>query len=636
MRKVLWFLLVGCPGKDAETTTETSEVEVALPPQICNEAAAFGETAVYEDATERWGLSGITGARMSAADLDGDGWPDLVVSDVTVHTRDDFEAGTRYHYVFMNRPAEGGGRTFVDETQESGLFDTRDGAGGRAAQIHIFGDVDNDGDIDVFSGSYYDANNADTDPGDRSEIDLNDGSGRFTLAEQSDLHIEEGYATAGASFADVDADGLLDLWVTGFYERYGYQRAEQDRLYLGQGDGTFAEVTDAFGLTMEQGTTRDGYDEWLSGEATRSAYGATACDLDGDAWTDLLASNYGRAWNQQWMNQAGALFLDTSQESGFASDDNEDYSDNQFYRCYCDVYGCDPDPGRASLGDCESYAAYWSPGWDDQPARLAGNSFSTACGDVDNDGDNDLMTAEIVHWHIGQSSDPSELLLGDGAGGFTRPGNDSNGLERTWPSASWNAGDLFVAFMDFDLDGWKDILLASSDYPDTRMFLWRQTSEGQFEEVAETAGVAHPWPAGMAIADFDRDGDLDVVTGSSIARSGTPWTTRELHLYENGIGPGNTLRVSLRGEAANRLGVGARVELSAGGLTQTQELSGGYGTFGLHHDTALVFGLGAACDVDEITVTWPGGETDTFGAVRANYAVTLVQGGEVIYEEPPI
>jgi len=625
----------GWNPKDRVGSDDSTEPDTR-PPEICNAAAVYDEsTPAFVDDTEAWGLGDIDGARMSAADLDGDGWPDLVISDVTAQTRDDFEAGVRYHYVLMNRAVDGGGRTFVDTTQESGLFDTRDGVGGRAAQIHVFGDVDNDGDIDVFSGSFYDRNATESDPGDRSEIDLNDGTGHFTMATQSDVHIDDGYSTSGASFADVDGDGVLDLWVTGWYLQYGYQRSEQDRLYHGNGDGTFTEITDDAGLTLDIGSTRDGYDEWLEGTATLPAYGATSCDLNGDSYPDLLASNYGRSWNQQWMNDGAARFESTGMESGFAADDNLDYSDNQFYRCYCEVYGCDPDPGPASLSPCDTYAAYWAPGWDDQPARLAGNSFSTACGDIDNDGDLDLMTAEISHWHIGQSSDPSELLLNDGDGAFTRPGNDTNGLERDWDSRDWNAGDLFVTFTDFDIDGWKDILLASSDYPGTRMFLWRQIAPGQFQEVAEAAGVDHPWPAGLAVADFDRDGDLDVVTGSSIARSGTPWTEREVHLYDNQLGPGNTLRVQLQGDSANRLGVGARVEVTTGDLTQTQELGGGYGHFGMDHDTALVFGLGDACEVDQITVTWPGGATDTWTGVRANYAITLAQGGEIVYQDPP-
>ena len=633
---LLLLSLLACKHKNPGEGEGEGEGEPdTRPERVCNPATAWSDDApAYEDRTEAWGLSGINGSRLSAADLDGDGYPDLVISDVSAHTRDDFDTPTRYHYLLMNRAGPDGGRVFEDATQSSGLFSTRDGGNGRAAQIHIFGDVDNDGDLDVFSGSFYDANNADTDPGDRSELDLNNGDGTFTLAAQSDIHIDEGYATAGASFLDFNADGDLDLWVTGWYVKYGQYRGEQDHLYLGHGDGTFTDVTEDAGLEMEEGVTRDGLDEWLSGEARRPAYGATACDLDGDADPDVLASNYGRAWNQQWMNDGG-VFTDIAFESGFAGDDNQDYSDNEFYRCYCEVNGCDPDPGRASLSPCETYASYWAAGYDDQPARLNGNSFSTACGDIDNDGDLDLMTAEISHWHIGGSSDPSELLLNDGDGRtFTRPGNANNGLERDWPSRSWNAGDLFVAFVDFDGDGWKDILLASSDYPDTRMFLWRQVSEGQFEEIAEAAGVDHPWPAGLAVADFDLDGDLDVVTGSSTARSGTPWTTREVHLYENLLGPGNVSRVTLQGERANRAGIGARVELSAGGLTTVQEVSGGYGTFGMQQDVALTFGLGEACDIDSLSVTWPDGTVDTLTDVRANYPITVVQGGEITYGAP--
>lgn len=620
--------LLACADKDPAGIPTDDSGESPLPDEICDSAGVWPYTGGFTDATETWGLSEVRGGRMSAADLDDDGYPDLIVSDVTSHTRDDFDAGTRYHYVLLNREGASGGRTFVDATQETGLFTPRDGDGGRAAQIHVYGDVDNDGDIDVFSGSFYDANSPDTDPGDRSELMLSNGDGTFTMSAQSDLHIDGGYATAGASFTDVNADGWLDLWVVGWYEQYGYLYGEQDHIYLGLGDGTFHDETEDAGLEMKRGATNSA---WEDGEARRAGFGATACDLNEDAWPDLLASNYGRSWNQQWMNDGAALFTDTSMESGFAADDNLDYSDNQFYRCYCEVYGCDPDPGPASLGSCESYAAYWAPGWDDQPHRLAGNTFSTACGDIDNDGDNDLMDADIVHWHIGQSSDPSELLLNDGAGNFQRPGNDTNGLTRTWPSDSWNAGDLYVAFQDLDLDGWKDILVASSDYPDTRMFAWRQIAPGQFEELGEDLGLDHPWPAGLAVADFDLDGDLDVVTGSSYARTGTPWTEREVRLYENQLTGGNHVRVLLVGAEANRAGVGARVELSAGDLVQTQEVSGGYGHFGMQHDLALTFGLGEACAADEITVTWPGGAVDTWTGVRANYTVVLGQGGAIEY-----
>ena len=607
----------------------------APPPLICNEAVPYAGGPAFTDTTEAWGLVGITGGRLSAADLDNDGYPDLLVREGSAFGRDDFAAGTRYHYVLMNRANPDGGRMFVDETVQSGLFVARDedpATVGRASQVTIMGDVDNDGDLDVYSGQFFDGANRADDPGDRSELLLNDGDGTFTLADQSDLSDPGGYATSGASFADYDADGLLDLFVVGWYERYGQLYGEQDHSFRGDGSGFFQDTTTNTDMTMVRGS-RDS--DWIDGLARRPAFGATSCDLNGDAFPDLLVSNYGRSWNQQWMNQGDGLLVDTSMESGFASDEDYDYSDNQFYRCYCSVYGCDPDPGAPAFDEttCATYADYWVPGWDDLPHRLAGNSFTTACGDIDNDGDNDVLTAEIVHWHIGGSSDPSELLLNNGDGTFTRPGNATNGLERDWTRSDWNAGDLFTAFFDFDLDGWKDILLVTSDYPGDRMFLFRQIAPGQFEELADDAGIAHPWPAGAVIADFDRDGDLDVITGSSNARSGSPWETHEVHLYENTLPAGNSARIRLEGTSANRAGIGARVELTTDdGLTQMAEVSGGYGHMGMQNDTALTFGLGAACAIPEVTVTWPGGAVDTYADVPANYAVTLVQGGEVRVE----
>jgi hypothetical protein len=174
---------------------------------------------------------------------------------------------------------------------------------------------------------------------------------------------------------------------------------------------------------------------------------------------------------------------------------------------------------------------------------------------------------------------------------------------------------LFAGFLDFDNDGWKDILLVQSDYEDTHMWMWRQTSPDQFEEVSDAAGMNQPWPSGLAIADFDLDGDLDVITGSSTARSGTPWTTHETHFYENQQG-GNYVRFV-------GLPVGAKVEINAGGQYQMAEVNGGYGTFGIVNDTVAQFGLGDVCMVDTVDVTLPGGATHHFEGKAGNKAVKL-------------
>lgn len=586
-------------------------------PVTCDAApsAAWSGDLVFEDRTEPWGLTGVTGGRLQTVDLDGDRYPDLMVTNVFSNARDDLEADppVRHHFVLMNREGPDGGRVFVDETVESGLIQNRDGGVGTSATLYIFGDVDKDGDLDAFAGRYYDQGSEDA-TGDCSEILLNDGAGRFTFADRSDPCDLNGAPVTAGSFTDYDADGVLDLWVVAFYEEYGYLQAGQDQLYRGNGDGTFASVTEDVGLQLSRGRTTE---DFLGRDVRRPAYGATACDLDGDALPELLASNYGRAWNQLWRNEGGQSFVEIGEAAGWDADDGLDYTDNYMYACWHEANGTasDPEPTVSCNGAFPS--TYWSAGYDDQPARLGGNTFTTVCADVDNDGDNDLFDANIVHDWTGGSADGSQLLLNDGSATFDRIPNEDNGLARPRPSRqSWNEGDIHAGAFDFDNDGWKDLVLGSSDYEDTHVWLWRQVAPGQFEDVSDATGLNHPWPAGLAIADFDLDGDLDFATGSSTARSGTPWTAREVHLYENTGPVGNWIRIE-------GLPVGVRVDVTAGGVTQSQEVSGGYGHAGIQNDTALHFGLGDTCVVDAITTVAPGGELREWGAYAGNQAVVL-------------
>ncbi|MDP2304542.1 MAG: CRTAC1 family protein [Pseudomonadota bacterium] len=605
MNPILLHFLAAC------TPTEGNPDPVVPTCDPAPSSAWSGETT-FEDRTEAWGLPTTEGGRLQAVDLDGDRYPDLVVTQVFSNARDDLAAvpPVRYHYVMMNRPGEGGARVFVDESEQSGLLQNRDGGTGTSATVFVYGDVDNDHDLDVFAGRYYDAGATDV-TGDCSEILLNDGAGHFTFADRSDPCDLEGYPVTAASFTDYDADGILDLWQVAFYTEYGYLASSQDQLLHGNGDGTFTDVTNDVGLAMSRGRAAEDY---LTRTVRRPAYGATACDLDGDTLPELIATNYGRSWNQLWSNRGGS-FVDVAEEAHFDDDDNQEYADNLMYACYCEqAGGCAVEPtvecGGLDFGS-------WTPGYDDQPARLAGNGFTTVCADIDNDGDNDAYTASIVHDWAGESADPTQLLLNDGNGIFALIDNADNGLARARPlRSSWNEGDLHAAFMDFDNDGWKDIVLGSSDYEDTHVWLWRQVSAGQFEEVSDATGLNHPWPAGMAIADFDLDGDLDFVTGSSFQREGSPWTTREVHFYENTAPVGNWVRLP-------GLSVGTRVDLTAGGVTQTQEVSGGYGHAGIQNDTALHFGLGGACLIDTIVVTAPGGAQTTHTNQLGNQALDL-------------
>ena len=595
--------------------------------------------ARFHDATASWGLdaqgASVTGNRIVAADVDGDGYPDLVVQAVSSNARTQLPGGPWLVRLLMNRPRPGGGRRFVDATVASGFFQTRSGSTTelRSAHVAVFADVDGDGDLDAFSGTYVDPTHPATDPGDRSEVLLNDGRGVFTLAPASATSpsSKQLWPTTSATFADVDRDGIVDVYVGFWYASYGRtQNGVQAQLYRGRGDGTFEATTVAAGLT----TDAYGFDD---GTNTRPAYGVTSCDVDGDGAPDLMVSAYGRQWNELWHNRGDGTFAEVGREAGYAGDDDLDYSDNQFFACYCTLHAEAPDCAGvgAPRTTCPDPAdAYWAPGTDDQPWRLNGNTFTTWCGDADGDGRLDLYSAAIRHWHIGGSSDASGLVLNDGspeAPHFARLGNDATGLAWPHPTPDWNEGGLMVAGADLDGDARTDFFVAASDYPDQFGLLFHQKSDGTYEEVGEAWGLHHACASGLAVADFDRDGDLDVVVGSGTARDcSKTWKTNEVHLYESDASEharSLALRLVADGVHANRAAIGARVTVEAGGVARVQELGGGYGHMGMQHDTVLSFGVGA-CASARVTVRWPdaAGTTESWDVVEAGGLVELRQG----------
>lgn len=639
-------LLISCSPSNAPEEPPSSpseEDDEELPPLPWCDVHA-GATPRFTDRTDAWGLGrdglAATGNRIMAADLDGDGYPDLVISSNMPNHRDAIDSGGGVRVLF-NREGPSGGRIFVDGTRESGIFQTRDGSDSeyRAAHLAIAGDVNNDGHLDLFSGTYVDPTQPSaTDTGDRSEILLNDGTGKFTLAPVSDISPgpKERWPTTSASFVDIDRDGILDIFVGFWYQRYGGSHlGVQAQAYKGHGDGTFSTITEAAGLL----TDRRGFAE---GTNHRPAYGVTACDLNDDGAPELLVSAYGRQWNLLYQNDGEGRFTEIGRESGFAGDANADFSDNEFFACYCTENASDPnckDAKSPSIGCPSPAGSYWNAGVDDQKWRQNGNSFTTYCSDITGDGKLDLYTAEIAHWHIGKSSDNSELLVSEGEGSeisFRRPGNENTGLVFPRPTVDWNEGAVMVGGGDFDLDGREDLFVAATDYPDQYGLVFNQRADGTFEDKAEAWGIHHPCPNGLVIADFDRDGDLDILVGSSRMRDcGNIWATNEIRLYENNASEqASYLIIKLVGDGktANRAGIGAKVSVKAGDRTIVKELGGGYGHMGMQHDTVLFFGLGACEAVDTIEVRWPDkqGTRQVFRHVEARRFIELRQGeGEV-------
>jgi hypothetical protein len=600
------------------------------PPERCRPGQTWTpDTLVYEEHTSYWGLNEFYGAGGAVADVDEDGWPDILLFQAP-QTAADEPAGLR---LLMNRPGGEDGRTFVDETEESGIAVRRAGTGVRSAALASFGDFNNDGHVDVVTGLWRDRTVPDT--GDATEVLLNDGEGHFTLAAPiPGLQAEP--LTSAIATLDQDLDGALDIFFAYWYRQppFSSNFGQHPQLYRGDGAGAFTDVTRDVGIQL----IMSGDASIFAGTNSRPLFGALACELTGDGRPDIVATAYARMWNLLWVSSETG-YTEVGRDAGVAGDDELDYSDDQSYLCYCQANPAEcpagvspPDPALPCNAFGGPYFRGWAPGVTDQPWTLNGNTFSVACEDVDNDGDMDLYTSDIAHDDVGRSSDRSELLINETEGStvrFSRPGRAATGLVPP-DERQTDEGGQSNGMWDFDNDGRIDVYLGGSPYPNNWGWLFHQSGDLQFEWVTRLSGFHPPCPNGLIIADFDRDGAEDVITGTQGCMGIDPPPTYRFFLNMMGD-QNNWVSIRLVGSGAggaNVSAIGAHVRVTAGGVTQTREIRNSFGRASLSRELVAHFGLGATCAIDLVEVQWPDAarSVETFTDVVANYRIEVRQG----------
>lgn len=538
-------------------------------------AAQSAEEALFEDWTHHAGLDGVRGKRVTFADLDADGRPDAIIG------------CTR---IFMN----GKGGQFERSSTDGELLPE----GARAPGCVQVGDINRDGRLDLFLGRSTDLSNPKfRDDGLRNELWLQGEGGSWRRVEGSVVG-QRAETTITACFLDFNRDGRLDLFVGNAYapHRKSFE-ASPDRLYRGKGDGTFVEVTKKAGLEGIEAPGRR--------ESRKPTYGVTHGDWDNDGWQDLFVMTYGRQWNRLWRNKGDGTFEDVAAATRFDGD--------------ADRSGKYPDRVRRRT---------------ERPFRANGNTFDAALADFDGDGDLDCFLADITHWWAGSSSDPSVLLVNEGAKGDWKFRRDPDRIRRAHRTRGWNQGDLHAGWLDVDNDGRLDLVIASSDYPDDQILrLWHQLPDGRFEDWTARLGFRWMNASQISFADFDRDGATDILVGTSNMRL----TDEQRKEHDLSVGLfRNTAAARTGNRFFNlRLGgqaIGARVTIRCGDRRQLREVQGGLGHAGHRDDTDCRFGVGKATEVDEVEVRWPDRKrtVQTFRGVATNRFYRLTRGGQLI------
>jgi len=519
-----------------------------------------------------------------------------------------------------------------DVTARTGIgFRHTDGSSGRryiveyvASGLATF-DYDGDGLIDVYflNGRPLPGTTADVPP--RNHLYRNLGGFRFKDVTEEAGVGDEGFGL-GVCIGDYDSDGHPDIYVNNFGPNV---------LYRNNGDGTFRDVTSRAGV----------------GRGERVGAGASFLDVDHDGHLDLFVANYIKfsydmhapltvaglpAYrgpqqyppdaNNLFRNNGDGTFTDVSQASGItahpgsgmgivsADYDNDGSTDvfvlNDNARNF--LFHNDG-AGKFSEVGLASGAAYNLYG------QETGN-MGVDAGDYDHDG---LLDFFVTTYH----KELPVLFHNLGGGLFEDAALSAGSGQGTLRNVKWGCG-----FVDFDNDGYKDIFLGLGNLDDNiqlrddtityedRPVLLRNLGNGRFANVSDSSGDGMQVKSvarGVAFDDLDNDGRIDVVILSS---------RRPPVILHNQSATGNHwLQIRLRGVKTNRDGVGARVKVVAGDLTQIDEVLSGRG-YQSHFGSRLHLGLGKRDRVDRIEVRWIGGGTDVLENLPVDRLIAITEG----------
>ena len=448
--------------------------------------------------------------------------------------------------------------TFTDVTHAAGLDIEMYGMG------VAVGDYNNDGFPDILITCVG-----------QNRLFKNTGKGNFVdVTNSSGLGKRQAFSTS-ALWLDYDRDGLLDLFVCN-YVKWSPEHdvfCSQDgkhksyctpEAYVGQtcwlfhnrGNGTFEDVTASSGIF----------------DSSSKSLGVAMLDYDENGWPDLLVANDTQP-NKLYRNQQNGTFKDVALEAGIAFSAE----------------------GKARAG------------------------MGVDAGDFDNSGRPGVAITNFDNEMIG-------LYRADGKGNYTDIAVESGvGL----PSKTTLG--FGCVFADCDLDGSLDLIAVNGHIDDTvrnvrnvgyaqppQLFV--NNGKGKFREAGGEAGVDFSLPKvgrGLAVGDFDRDGDQDILMTTNNGPA---------YLFRNDQTAGNrSIRFRLVGTKSNRDAIGARVKVFSSGVMQTRVVRSG-SSYLSQSELSATFGLGQRDKVERVVIDWPSGRSEEYRDLSAGRAYEVTEG----------
>ncbi len=492
-------------------------------------------------------------------------------------------------------------------------------------------DCDNDGKLDIIVVNGSTIEHFRSGGGDPLITFYHQDAGfKFTDITQSAGLTRKGWGM-GVAVADYDNDGLPDIYVTG----YG-----GNALYHNLGNCKFEDVTDKAGVATGGFST-----------------GAAWADYDRDGRVDLFVSRY--------------VHFDIEHLPTFGSD--EKTCRFKGIRVQCGPWGMQGEGDllfhnrgdgtfeevskKAGVDDPDHYYGlgvewgdYDDDGWpdlyvanDSGPNYLYRNKHDGTFEDVSMlsgsavSGDGLQQGSMGVDWgdylHDGRSGmfvtnfteQADTLYRNVGKGEFTDVSMPAKLAQPTYLNVGWGTG-----FVDFSNSGWLDIFVANGHvYPQMDqiagaaryaepMQLFRNKGDGAFEDISGVfADIPNASRRGAAFGDLNNDGSIDVIV---VNMDGPP----QLLLNEGGSHNHRVL-FKLVGTKSNKMGIGAKVTVTAGKLVQTAEVRAGGGYLS-SNDPRLHFGLATETKLNQVTIRWPSGDKEILKDLSADFIYTLTEG----------